>query len=246
MFNNLKKDYLQKGYFTIKKIFDESTISTLINEIEVAKNVDKYLDKNGKIRRIEKLFNKGNELTFINNQVLKILRNVFEEDYTIFKDKFNAKPPGGEGFFAHYDGVFMFTDKNNVKKKGWYEYSDIFVNVLIAIDPCNKENGTIEIAKIHKDNFENLLLNTKNNGTPDLLDEIEKKLTFETIELNIGDLVVFSNQCPHRSKKNYSNTQRRTLYYTYTQARLGSFYKKYFNDKKNSQNTTSKSLSGEI
>ena len=143
MFNNLKKDYLQKGYFTIKKIFDESTISTLINEIEVAKNVDKYLDKNGKIRRIEKLFNKGNELTFINNQVLKILRNVFEEDYTIFKDKFNAKPPGGEGFFAHYDGVFMFTDKNNVKKKGWYEYSDTFLNVLISIYPCNKVNCTI-------------------------------------------------------------------------------------------------------
>ena len=25
----------------------------------------------------------------------------------IFKDKFNAKPPGGEGF-AHYDGISIY------------------------------------------------------------------------------------------------------------------------------------------
>ena len=140
----------------------------------------------------------------------------------------------------------MFKDEKNLNKKGWYEYSDHFINVLIALDICNKNNGSIEISKIHNDNFNNLLLNTKNNGTPDLLEEIESKLIFETIELNPGDIVIFSNQCPHRSKKNYSNSSRGTLYYTYTHAKLGSFYEKYFEDKKNSKNKTSKSLSGQI
>jgi ectoine hydroxylase-related dioxygenase (phytanoyl-CoA dioxygenase family) len=246
MFNNLKKTYSQKGYITIRNFFSEAIINNLNNEIKEAENVDKYFDKNNEIRRIERLFNKGKELNFVNQKILEILKNIFEEDYNIFKDKFNAKPPGGEGFFAHYDGVFIFVDKNNNKKNGWYEYSDYFINVLLALDPCNKKNGTIEISKIHNDKFENLLLNTKNNGTPDLLDEIENKLIFEPIELNIGDLVIFSNQCPHRSKKNFSNSSRRTLYYTYTPARIGSFYEKYFDDKKNSKNKTSKSLNGEI
>ena len=140
----------------------------------------------------------------------------------------------------------MFKDKNNNSRKGWYEYSDKFINVLVALDPCTKENGTIEISKIHNNNFDDLLLNTKNNGTPDLLDSIESKLIFETIELNIGDIIMFSNLCPHRSKKNSSNNSRRNLYYTYTPSILGSFYEKYFDDKNNSKNETAKSLSGEV
>ena len=35
----------------------------------------------------------------------------------IFKDKFNAKPPGGDGFYAHFDGIFNFVNQNNEKKK---------------------------------------------------------------------------------------------------------------------------------
>jgi hypothetical protein len=246
MKTNILKEYSLNGYFTIKNVFSSTDIYDLKNEIKVADNVDKYFDKNGEIRRIERIFNKGKKLNFLNEEIIKILKNIFKEDYIIFKDKFNAKPPGGEGFFAHYDGIFMFKNEKNLNKKGWYEYSDHFINVLVALDICNKNNGTIEISKIHNDNFNNLLLNTKNNGTPDLLEEIESKLIFETIELNPGDIVIFSNQCPHRSKKNYSNYSRGTLYYTYTLEKLGSFYEKYFEDKKNSKNKTSKSLSGQI
>ena len=246
MNTNILKEYSLNGYFTIKNVFSSADIYDLKNEIKLAVNVDKYFDKKGEIRRIERIFNKGKKLNFLNEEIIKILKNIFKEDYIIFKDKFNAKPPGGEGFFAHYDGIFMFKDEKNLNKKGWYEYSDHFINVLVALDICNKKNGTIEISKIHNDNFNNLLLNTKNNGTPDLLGEIESKLIFEIIELNPGDIVIFSNQCPHRSKKNYSNSSRGTLYYTYTFAKFGSFYEKYFEDKKNSKNKTSKSLSGQI
>ena len=34
----------------------------------------------------------------------------------IFKDKFNLKPPGGEGFYAHYDGIFKWLDKVEIDK----------------------------------------------------------------------------------------------------------------------------------
>ena len=97
-----------------------------------------------------------------------LLKEIFNEDFLIFKDKFNAKPPGGDGFFAHYDGIFNFTDENNSIRNGWYEYDNKFINVLVALDQCNKHNGTLELAKYHKGDFSDLVINTKNDGTPAL------------------------------------------------------------------------------
>ena len=76
--------------------------------------------------------------------------------------------------------------------------------------------------------------------------ERKQELNFEKIILNAGDIVIFSNTCPHRSKKNNSEINRKTLYYTYTQLKDGSKYLDYFRDKSKSKNNTSKSLSGEI
>ena len=68
--------------------------------------------KNNKLRRIEKLYNKGEYLNDLNNQILKYIKDLFNKEFVIFKDKFNAKPKGGEGFLAHYDGIFYFEKKD--------------------------------------------------------------------------------------------------------------------------------------
>ena len=60
---------------------------------------------------------------------------MFSKEYVIFKDKYNAKPPGGEGFYTHYDGVFNWVNSKGDNKNGWYEYANNFVNILVAIDP---------------------------------------------------------------------------------------------------------------
>ena len=52
------------------------------------------------------------------------------------------------------------------------------------------------------------------NGTPDILPEVEATLEFEKILINPGDIVLFSSRCPHRSSKNLSNSDRRTIYYS--------------------------------
>ena len=52
------------------------------------------------MRRIERLFDKGKNLKFVNKKILNFL-NRFLKKLVIFKDKFNAKPPGGEGFNFH-------------------------------------------------------------------------------------------------------------------------------------------------
>ena len=178
--------------------------------------------------------------------MLTLLKNIFSEEFALFKDKYNAKPPGGEGFYAHYDGIFSWIDHDGISRNGWYHYAKNFVNILVAIDPMNKNNGPLEISAEHRGSFEELLKNTKNNNTPDIHASLEKRLDFKKIIINSGDIVVFSNKCPHRSMRNSSEKDRRTIYYTYNPKSEGQHYDQYFKDKVSSKNKTSKSLSGEI
>lgn len=233
---NLIKIFDNCGYFKIEKFFDKEFIKRLIKEIERANNVKRYYDQNNKLRRIEKLYDKGLYLNNLNNKILNYLNSLFVKKFVIFKDKFNAKPAGGDGFYPHFDGVFKFTNQKNEKKNGWYEYTDFFVNCLIALDKCNKRNGSIELSNSHKGSFEDLLKKTKMDGTPALNEKTLKKTKFNLINLNEGDMVFFSNLCPHQSKKNNTKYSRRILYYTYTRLKDESKYSQYYRDKKKSKN----------
>ena len=241
-----KQKFARDGYFKIEGVLDKKEIVILSKDIKKSKNVDTYRDRNNKIRRIERIYNKSKNLRKINILFINLIKKYLGIKVLIFKDKFNLKPPGGEGFSSHYDGVFYFIDSKNKKRKGWYEYGNIFLSVLLSLDNSNKRNGTIEIAKAHKNSFNKLLKNTKNDGTPNLLKKIEKNLKFENVNLRAGDILIFKNTCPHRSRKNTSNTSRRILYYTYLSDKFGDQYQRYFKDKLKSKNKTSKSLSGQI
>ena len=232
----LKNLFNNNGFFVCKNVFDKDFIQKVLEDIEVAKDTIKYFDSQKNLRRVEKLYNKSDSLKKLNEVISLHLKTIFQKDFIIFKDKFNAKPPGGDGFFAHFDGIFNFTNENDEKKRGWYEYGNFFINALVALDVCNIDNGTIELSKSHDGNFEDLIKKTKRDGTPALDKHIEENLHFEPINLNIGDMIVFSNKCPHKSKKNNTNLNRRILYYTYTLSEYGSKYDLYFKDKEKSKN----------
>lgn len=236
--NNLENIFNKCGYFKIENFFSKKFINNLVEDINNTKAVTKYFDKNKKLRRIEKLFNKGEFLNKLNNRLLDSINEIFKKEFVIFKDKFNAKPSGGEGFEPHYDGIFYFQKKNGVKYPGWYKYSNFFVNVLIAIDECNDKNGTLQVANADFINFEEALKNTMNDGTPFLRKDYADKLKFKSVELMPGDIFVFSNMCPHKSDRNVSNQDRRTLYYTYAESKNPNIYFDYFKDK--NESTTNK------
>ena len=111
---NYISDFKKKGYFKIEKFFSENFVKKMNNEINLAKNVEKYFDKNRKLRRIEKLFDKGDNLNKLNYKLLEFLSKLFNKNFVIFKDKFNTKPGGGDGFEAHYDGIFIFKKKKQL------------------------------------------------------------------------------------------------------------------------------------
>jgi len=244
-YKKLHLEYKEKGFCVLKDVIDKTVLESAYKEIIGSTETNIYKDRLNNLRRIENIFDKGDNLRLINKTFLDCLSKIFSEDFTLFKDKYNAKPSGGEGFFAHYDGIFTWVDKDGVERDGWHYYSDKFVNILVAIDAMTEKNGPLEIAIEHNGSFNDLLKNTKNNNTPDLRPEIEASLNFKKIFINPGDIVLFSSRCPHRSGRNSSLKDRRTIYYSYNPLSEGDHYLQYFKDKDASKNNTSKSLSGE-
>jgi len=233
-YDNIFNAYKAKGYVFIDNFLHPSKISYLISEINAAENTIRYDDRQNILRRVEKFYNKGTHLSSLNDKISKLLSDIFSKEYVIFKDKYNTKPPGGEGFYPHYDGIFHWISENGNKKNGWYEYAPDFINVLIAFDDSNDLNGTIELSEINNFSFEELISRTKNNGTPEISESIANKLYFEKINLKIGDAVIFSHKCPHRSGINRAKRPRRIIYYTYNELRYGNNYNNYFDDKNTS------------
>lgn len=113
----LKKKFDIDGYFIFKKFLSKDFIIKLLDEINNASNTIRYSDNLNNLRRIEKLYDKGTNLIDLNKKITILLKKIFDKNFLIFKDKFNIKPPGGEGFIAHYDGIYEFIDANNNKKK---------------------------------------------------------------------------------------------------------------------------------
>jgi hypothetical protein len=247
----LYSTFRELGYFKIDNFFENKVIDEIKNDLnniitDRPKEIIFYHDRNNLLRRIEKFFNYTKILYKVNSDLLDFLENFFEKKYNLFKDKCNFKPPQGEGFYPHYDGIFNWVDHEEKKRNGWHDYAEEFINVLIVLDDFKEENGPLEISSVHKGDFKSLLENTKKNGPPDLNKISAEKCKFKKMICSSGSVIVFSSKCPHQSKKNRSNDERGSLYFTYNPKAHGNHYQNYYEEKTKSRNQQSKSLSGEI
>ena len=184
-------EYVKIGYIVKKNFINNKLLKKTLSEIELIKHnkdVDLYYDQKGLLRRVERIYDKGESLKKIDKKAKDLLREVFGFDFVIFKDKFNSKPQSGEGYYAHYDGIFKFVDHQNKIKNGWHEYGQTFVNLLISLDTMDDSNGALEIGNVQDKTFDELFLDTKKDGTPHLLPEKEKKLDFKIINLDVSML----------------------------------------------------------
>lgn len=240
-------EFNKKGYFCKNNFISKQDIKNL--KAEIIRLIDNpeviiYSDRKSNLRRMERFTFSSELMRGLNEKIIKFLKLELGNNYLLFKDKVNFKPSGGEGFYAHYDGIFEFTSEKGNKKKGWYEYTDHFINVFLALDDFTVENGALQIAPRHSGTFSELLLNTKCDGSPDLIPEVESSCDFEYILIDSGDICIFDNKSPHKSSPNRSRSERGSIYFTYTLSSAGNLYKRYFEDKDSSKNLN-KSLTGE-
>tara|TARA_B110000008_G_C16964452_1_gene561388 strand:+ start:242 stop:622 length:381 start_codon:yes stop_codon:yes gene_type:complete len=112
---DLKKQYKNNGFFVIKN-FPDINPELLSNDILSVDFTEHFNDRYSHPRRVEKIYDKSKSLSKLNNDIIYLLENIFDEKMTFFQDKYNSKLPGGEVFYAHYEGFFYnqyFADKKN-------------------------------------------------------------------------------------------------------------------------------------
>ena len=78
---DLKKKFDNDGYFIYKNFFPKEFISDLVEEINQSEGTVRYYDNQNFLRRIEKLYDKGEKLRKLNDKILVLLKGVFDKSF---------------------------------------------------------------------------------------------------------------------------------------------------------------------
>jgi len=133
-------------------------------------------------------------------RIITIVSALYGEQAHLFKDKLIFKPPGAQGYALHQDYI------------SWPTFPTSFVTVIVAIDAASADNGATEVFPGYHA-----------HGCMSPRDGMYHELTAQQVdlsrgvmlELDPGDIAIFSGYTPHRSGPNRSDTWRRLLYLSY-------------------------------
>lgn len=164
--------------------------------------------------------------------VTSYIGQVFEEPYTIFKDKINFKRPGGGAFSPHQDfPAYEFLGPRE------------HITAMICIDEATIENGCLYIAADWRDalaDVEELDLELLRSGKAILpyniggkdhgsvRSDLVKKIRWIPVLAKAGDVVLFDSYVPHYSLPNDSDKPRQAMFITHNRLMDGDFKGAYF------------------
>ena len=132
-------------------------------------------------------------------RLLAALAALYGEEACLFKDKLIYKPPGLKGYGLHQDWI------------AWPGFPRSFLTVLVPFDPADADNGCTQVFPgYHQTAACRRRMATITNCRRDV-DESRGV----PLELEPGDVAIFSGFTPHRSAPNRSDRWRRQLYLSY-------------------------------
>ena len=247
MLNNKQVNEFKKtGIIRIKHFFDKEEITNLkenlITKLKKKNSLECYYEKiNGKkcLRRIEKLSKNSKDFYEILNsrELNKVFTKITKKKHYLFKDKLNFKYPKSEGFGHHIDGHWFWRKKSSKEEKGWTNYGNSFLNVVIPLENVFIENGCLYLSS-KKNTLKKLGKNWDEitNSLKKKKHFKKKKFSYKSYPLSIGDLLIFDWKVSHFSKKNLSKKSRMIIYATFSDKK--NQMEKYYLDKKNSSSTS--------
>jgi len=136
----------------------------------------------------------------------------------LFKDKLHLKPPRTRGYGLHQDHAttaFLGVPPDDLPA------------LLLAIDDCTQENGTVEfLPGLHGARL------PAPPGEPLDVDPRSVDLAhLRPVELRAGDGLLIHALAPHRSGPNLSRGPRRIVLFTYSAARHGDLRERYYRER---------------
>lgn len=134
-------------------------------------------------------------------------------------DSFKYKYPGGGDFDVHQDMQGRVIEYMNRKiTNADAPVIKNLITICVAVDPHNRENGCLEVAKgMHKNGLygkqgENIEMSISDN------------FKFIPLYLEPGDVVYFDGYLPHRSLSNRSDASRKAFFLFFNRAEEGEYY----------------------
>lgn len=169
------------------------------------------------------------------SRLASVLDKACGEAFVPFKDKVNAKYPGGGAYGPHQD----FTAYSAFGPR-------YHITAMIMIDAGTRANGCLEISddfpaflRQHPDAVSRwegshaiLATDDLGIGHGDIRQDIAEKIAWRPLETGPSDLVLFDSFVPHRSSANRTSAPRRALFATFSPAHAGDWYDRYYEAKR--------------
>ncbi|HEV3136727.1 MAG TPA: phytanoyl-CoA dioxygenase family protein [Pirellulales bacterium] len=216
------ENYHTDGYLILRGVFGANEVAALADEAQTLMSREALIDSaNIRCRWqdhvatgecmfdcFDPVIDIGPVCRFVarDERILAPLRALYGDEAYLFKDKLIFKRPGAKGYALHQDYI------------GWKEFPESFVTVILAIDPTDAGNGATEVFPgYHRQGC----LSVKDGDYHELPPEEIDASRGVVLDLQPGDLAIFSGFTPHRSAPNLSDRWRRQLYLSYNAGRDG-------------------------
>jgi hypothetical protein len=147
-------------------------------------------------------------------RITDVLRQLFDDEALIFKDKLIFKAPGTQGYPAHQDYAWWKHLVPNPSK---------ILTVTVAIDEAGPHNGGIQLWQ----GFHHSLYAEKRNLNEAEIAHLDTSKK-STVLMKPGDVLLMHALAPHSSETNSSPDPRRLLYLTYSAASFGDLRTEYY------------------
>ena len=262
--NELKSSFIQQGYIVLPQALsdaDKATLEHVSQELnkrsqELLATVKSHnqnlsdfyrenlseliavpeFDNDEKVCRYEYLNGYSQPIkTLIVPKLQQLIHQLTDTDFVLFKDKCNAKNPGGGAFEPHQDII------------AYDQFKPAYhVTAAIFLDDATLENGCLYFPENYQQDLANLetrrvptpvgdlpVLQSYEGGTThgNIRQEICDQMNWIPVTAKAGDVVLFDSYVPHYSKKNESQLTRRAMFFTFNPLSDGDFYEAYYDMK---------------
>lgn len=148
-------------------------------------------------------------------RILGPLKEIYDDQALLFKDKLIFKMPGVAGYTMHQDATY------------WQPFPyESLISVMVGIDGADAENGGLELFPGYHDRLLSPPGELRNMNEQEI--KMIDTSKGELIETSPGDIILFHSLAPHRSGHNTSSRTRRQLYLTYCAAKHGDLYDAHY------------------
>ncbi len=208
--------YQRDGFLIVRSVFSPVEIQSLSNDVSrvctergrtIHENNLRVRFKNHVVSK-EPIFEVFDPISDISSvaqkmtsdpRILQRLSCIYGEPACLFKDKLIFKPPGVEGATLHQDWI------------GWPGFPESFLTVLVAMDAFTESDGATAVYPgLHRAGY----LSPK-DGQHHQLQHSDMTTEPILLQLEPGDIAIFSCFAPHYSEPNRSEQFRRGYFISY-------------------------------